>query len=125
MLENLDVALAELVGKVETLSPQLWRIARREVWVNLFSSCIWFFISILLLIMGISCLIILYKKYKRDQNEEDNYEISEETFVALLFCGLIGCIVGMPMFFNFAYEIGRILINPEYRALEIIMELIK
>lgn len=124
MLENVDIALAELVGKVETLSPKLWEIARKEVFVDLFASCIGFFISILLLIGGITCFVILYKKYKRQQKEE-GYEFSDEAFIFLLIGGFIGCIIGTVLFFTFGYEIAAILINPEYRALEIIMRLVK
>ena len=59
MLENLDMALADLVGKVETMSPKLWEIAMKEVNVNLLAYCIGFGIGIILLTIGISCLVCL------------------------------------------------------------------
>lgn len=124
MLENLDVTLAELVTKVEGLSPKLWEIAMKEVWVDFLCYCIGFIIGTIVLAIGIYSFVSLSKHLKK-QKEEENYEISEERVILSILFGAIGCIVGLVLFFGMIYEIGAILINPEYRALEIIMGLIK
>lgn len=120
MLENLDIALAELVTKVESLSPKLWEIALRQVWVNLFGAIIVLLVCSLIVSFGIYFII---KIIRYTESGNSKYDCDTRNFWMTIL--IIAVIISIILIFVSIYEIGAILINPEYEALKIILQLIK
>jgi len=121
MMKQLDIALAELVTKVESLSPKLWQIAMRQVWVNMLSFVIMIIICGLILGFSIYFIIKLIKYIKSDKYKGYNEEFQYVGVALLSFVIVLTTI----LIFVSVYYIGAILINPEFEALKIILQLIK
>ena len=119
MLENLDIVLSELAGKLNIATPRIWQALENQISVQLVFSCLGLFLSIVALIFG----ILLLKKgllyLKPGKAEEGCYSpISEDKgIIYIIFSGTI-------LLFSFILGIHQVItiiqitMNPDFYILK-------
>ena len=106
--------IQKLMGYIETASPELWRIALQQVDVIIFQSGFWMVIFGLTSILGVVMIVFAL----REGDESELAEISFPSGFLLFLIGVVGLVYNLINFVSYR-------INPEYYAIEVIMNLAK
>jgi len=108
--------LEELIDVVQQTAPELWRIANRQVYGDIARNCLWIIVCIIVIYVGIRLLKHGYKL------KEDDYSCDWEYAV---MCGWIMLGVSPIVLVSLLDSVIGKLINPEYYAIQVLMNLIK
>lgn len=113
-------ALAEKLG---TTSEYLWAVLIKQAYINAFLG-----ILFLIAVIIIDCILIsLHKRFskKDSDNYRDYYDTHEGLGIIMSFAGIAFLILSVGAFFIIPYEVATALLNPEYWALDQILDTIK
>lgn len=140
-METFQGLLQELIDLVKTASPKLWEIAVRQVYANVASDLMWLFFLIPIMILTSIWMKKFYKKCKnlekekeecnsitdvwdrKDRRKEIDNRLSDTNLLFGITCA-IEILLGLVMIIIFSNIIPK-LINPEYYAIQILIDLVK
>ena len=105
-----DIAI-EIIEMVKSLSPEVWRIFVRQAYVSGISNIAWGFLLGVLTILDVKAVKFFLKKTEEDRDYEIGVFVGAITGVSLLIMSLVCFSDGITM-----------LANPEYRALELLLQ---
>lgn len=109
MDSTISSTLQELVKFIKAVSPELWRIATKQVQVNVIVDSVWCFIFIVVaIILG----KVAYKAYKDDQ-----YDVSGAATIGGTIVLIFGLIV-------LTTSVIPTLLNPEYYTIKVLMSIL-
>ena len=113
----MEELINELIALVKNTAPELWRIAKRQVTYQVAISAIWFVISLVITVGGFRLVAKGNKALEEDSYTDDH--ILPYTIAGVLFTiAIIAFPISMDML------LSR-LINPEYYAIQVLMDLVK
>lgn len=108
--------IKRLIEFLETASPFVWQVVNKQVLVLTIQSIFW---CIVTAVIAFVCAIWAKKEYAKHKEEpQDMHEI----YVVFLS---IGAAFALIVAFCLASEVVGYLINPDYRAIKIMLDLIK
>jgi hypothetical protein len=113
----MDVLLQELIEFVKTASPVLWGIYIKQAYVDGIYSMIF---GVALLIVGI-VFTFVGLKYNKIAMEDGGDGVYESGWIMLIIFGVVGAIAGIVVGCS---SIGNF-VNPEYQAIQLIIETLK
>ena len=114
--------ILRLIDIVETASEKLWGIAYRQVYVDIVHDFLWF-VSFAVL------AFVLYKTFKRywkeaHKEKESRWDDKTGSEIAFVLSGLGIAFCFMVLFISVGEIIGK-LINPEYYAIKVLLDLVR
>ena len=111
----MDILLQELIDMVKNVAPSLWEMALKEVRVTIVQQTIW----IILMIAAITVIsIVLRWLNNKDEDVWDDYSIEK----AMLMVGI--ATTAIVIVYLISALVGNIM-NPEYRAINNLILLVK
>ena len=118
----MDELIHELIALVQQTAPELWRIATRQVVARTVQCSVGLFIGLLILWL----CYVGYKKLRDYKNSDKYNQFDDDMGVAMGFF-----IIGLVALFGAIYiacainNLIGLLINPEYYAIEELLDLVK
>ena len=104
--------LAQLVEFVENAAPMVWAIARRQVVVSIAEHILWF--------LGTSGFAWYgFTFFKREKNKDDYDDLFLDK-PHVLFAGAFAC-VAVPVAFGLLIAIISRLVNPDFYAIQLLL----
>ncbi len=117
----MDNLIQKLIELVEKTSPELWRIATKQVYASIIADTI---LSVIMLLLMVG-LMVLIKKLKKGYDGADTYSDEEFPYVIGLIVSGIALIILPIIVVANIYIIAMKLANPEFYAIEILLGLVK
>ena len=110
----MDILLQELIDMVKNVAPSLWEMAMKEVRVTIVQQTVW----IILMIAAITVLSIIMRLLKNQDDSWDDKDFEKFFVIAgiVIAAATISCLI--------AALVGNIM-NPEYRAINNLILLVK
>jgi len=111
-------ALDRLTKLVQTTAPELWRIARTQVYAEVAARGVGVLVA-----AAISIILFYFANYLRKQSK-DAHPIDREGYEAgRWILTVIGIVAGLSAMMLVS-DIAKMLINPDYYAIQIIIDLV-
>lgn len=114
MEEELTKAAIDLLEGIKSVAPEVWAIAVKQSYVGAFQSLIGF------LFLAISSVVLgkwyLYLKNKDGQSDDE--------YILMIFF-LMFALIFIPLSVVLLVQAGSYLLNPEYYAIELLMEIVR
>ena len=110
--------LRKLIEIVTNTAPELWRIANKQVVSNLIELTMWCLVTLGGTIASIKGSIWAFRKHRESNSYADMHDITG----VLLVASAIGCGI---TFFALVGAIAKTAVNPEYYAIQVLMNLVK
>ena len=117
----MDELALELINIIKDVSSFLWSIALKQARVSIISSSIWLFVGLTLLVLYIVGIRFGWRNYKEASCDFEDW-FGGVSYV--LWCMFIGLATFLIIAFS-SNELIQCLVNPEYKALTFLMDLIK
>jgi len=108
-----DIAI-EIIEMVKSLSPEVWRIFVRQAYVSGISNIAWGFLLGILTVLDVKAM-----KFFREEIEED-----ENYIPVVILGGIIGLFLLVLTFVCLTDGITMVA-NPDYRAIELLLQSIR
>jgi small-conductance mechanosensitive channel len=110
--------LVKLIGIVERVAPELWRIAMQQVTAQIVESIIWLGVFFCI---GLFLGWFIPKLHKAYQDDEEPYgNIGLVLGLVFAYMGAVAALIG---FFATTSQLVKLLIAPEYAALQVLLRL--
>lgn len=115
MDSTIGTTLEELVKFIKSVSPELWRIAQRQVQVQIITSWLWIMLAVLL---TVGCIILWYKA---DKSQYDSWLARNEDEVKWLTCAIgISALIFIVILILLTTPV---MLNPEYYTIQTMMKM--
>lgn len=107
--------IRRLIEFLETASPHVWEVVGRQVLVVTVQSFVWFFIAIAVAVL---CAVWAKKEFATHNKKYDMHDMNGQ-----ILAGLAAVATTIAAFLM--SDIVGYVLNPDYRAIKILLELIK
>ena len=115
-MNEITAELIQLISYVKELAPHIWEIAVKQVYVEIWN-------NVAVAIVAVLAEVVAYKLFQHGVNskKEDFYNNWEFSYVP----GIVLLAVSVFLFLDSIFSIVPRLINPQYYAIQILLEMIK
>ena len=127
----MEEMITKLIQLVESASPMLWEIARRQVILNM----IWIMIPIILFVgIGIGCICFgrqQWNKHRKKEEEaktgvdENNWGHFSDDYITFARWWFAGAWISVLIAFGYLVYLFGFIFNPKYYAIQKLIQLIK
>jgi len=115
----------EMIGKIEGLAPQFWLIAQRQVYAEIALHAVWMVAMLVLIACGSWTIAIAKRRGPYTGKNEIGREIEcdwDDRFLA--WFGFLGIPAATIVFFVLASTVVKLAINPQWYAIQMILEML-
>lgn len=112
----MDTMLQELITYLKEVSPAVWETLMRQVYMNAIIAIIW---GVAGLVLFVACLMLVRKAYKKVQEAPRWDAVGSEMIIMF---GSVGAGIGIVGFLICITSAIPMLLNPQYYAIELILQ---
>lgn len=110
----MDDAIVRLIELIEKASPQLWDIAMKQVSLTIMEYQIIRWVAVAFAAGCFAFVVIAKRKARKD-----------DEWAAPMWMGVLGTIIALVVILSYHWDILKITLNPEFYALQTLLELVK
>lgn len=119
----METLLQKLIDLVQQTAPELWRIALRQITVQQYQNLIGFILLLVFIVCAVLMAVKLHKWRKIKTDKSGRADTSVED-LGMTFISIAVLLALISEFYSLMYYIGT-LINPEYYAIQVLLQMVK